>query len=145
MLSEIVPAASGVASRLPAAAACGAVAFYAVVVLPFIHRYAALVLWQRSALCLLLVAPCGLVMGFCFPVGLERMRVIGQENNLPWMWALNGAASVLASFLAVIVAMETSVTSAALLGAACYAVAALVLPWKDISQPAQQYETQHEC
>jgi len=43
----------------------------------------------------------------------------------------------------VIVAMETSVTSAALLGAACYAVAALVLPWKEISQPARQYETQH--
>ncbi len=143
LLSEMVPATSGVASRLPAAAACGAIALYAAVVMPFIHRYAALVLWQRSALCLLLVAPCGLVMGFCFPVGLERMRVIGQENNLPWMWALNGAASVLASFLAVVVGMETSVTSAALLGAACYAVAALVLPWQEKLQPVRQYEAHH--
>lgn len=143
LLSAIVPAGSRVASRLPAAAACGAVAVYAAVVLPFIHRNAALVLWQRSALSLLLVAPCGLVMGFCFPVGLERMRAVGQESNLPWMWALNGAASVLASFLAVVVSMETSVTSAALVGAGCYAVAALVLPWKDASQPAQQYVTQH--
>jgi len=143
LLSEIVPAGSGVASRLPAAASCGAVAVYAAVVLPFIHRYAALLLWQRSALSLLLVAPCGLVMGFCFPVGLERMRAVGQQNNLPWMWALNGAASVLASFLAVIVSMETSVTTAALTGAACYAVAALVLPWKNISHPAQEHKHQH--
>ena len=129
LLSATIPASSGPLSRLPAVAACAVVAAMSAVLVPFIHRYATLLLWQRAALSLALVAPCGLLMGGCFPVGLDRMRRLGQESNLPWMWALNGAASVLATFLAVIVSMESSLTTAALLGAGCYAVAALALPW----------------
>ena len=134
LLSGAIPASSAGFSRLPAVAACVAIAAMSTVLVPFIHRYAALVLWQRAALSLALVTPCGLLMGGCFPVGLERMRRLGQEQNLAWMWALNGCASVLASFLAVVVAMESSLTTAALLGAGCYALAALVLPWAGKSE-----------
>jgi len=52
------------------------------------------------------------------------------------MWALNGAASVLASFAAIILSMETSIGTTALLGAACYGIAALSLAEK--SAPSAQ-------
>lgn len=44
---------------------------------------------------LAVVAPCGFLMGFCFPVGLRWLTALKQEDNLPWMWALNGAAATL--------------------------------------------------
>ncbi len=137
LLSGVIPAASKALCRIPALAAGACVAAMSVALLPLIHRFAALVLWQRAALSFAFIAPCGLLMGGCFPVGLERMRRLGQDANLPWMWALNGCASVLASFLAIIVSMESSLTAAALLGAGCYAIAAVALPWTGAIQPLQ--------
>jgi FtsH-binding integral membrane protein len=52
---------------------------------------------------------------------------IGQEGNLPWMWALNGAASVLASFIAMVISTETSIRACVLTGAACYALGGILL------------------
>jgi hypothetical protein len=45
------------------------------------------------------------------------------------MWALNGAASVVAGFLATIVSMEASITISVLVGAGLYLTAAMLLPW----------------
>jgi hypothetical protein len=127
-LSEKTSQGSELANRAPAVVASLLLAGYAVVVLPIIHAHAAQPLWERIGLSLALVAPCGVAMGFCFPVGLRRMTALGQEANLPWMWALNGAASVLGSFLAVILSMETSLTTTAFVGAGFYLIAALFLP-----------------
>ena len=118
----------GIAGRVPAAVACLLVAGYSSIALPAIHLYAPLPLWQRVGVCLALVAPCGVAMGFCFPVGLRRMSTLGRQADLPWMWALNGAASVLGSFLAVILSMETSLAVTGAVAACCYALAALTLP-----------------
>jgi hypothetical protein len=75
-------------------------------------------------------------MGFCFPVGMRWATGIGQERNLPWMWALNGAASVLASFIAMFISTETSIRACVLTGAACYALAGLLLSRKRSSMSA---------
>jgi hypothetical protein len=101
---------------------------YGFVVLPVIHAGAALALWMRIALALAMVFPCGLLMGFCFPVGMRALRAEGNGERLPWMWALNGAASVVAAFLAVLISMEASTVACALAGAACYAMAAFLPP-----------------
>jgi len=85
---------------------------------------------ERILLSLALVGPCGFFMGFCFPVGLRWMRSLGQNDNLPWMWALNGAASVLASFLAVLLSMQININGCLLAGVACYAFATIALPWR---------------
>jgi hypothetical protein len=102
---------------------------YSVLVLPIIHQLAYLSLWGRALASLGLITPCGFLFGFCFPVGLRWMRALGEEESLPWMWALNGAASVLASFIAVLIAIEVSITAAVLTAAACYVVAGLAMPW----------------
>jgi hypothetical protein len=109
-------------------AVTAAVVVYAFVVLPVIHAGAALGLWMRITLALAMVFPCGLLMGFCFPVGMRALRGEGNDETLPWMWALNGAASVVAAFLAVLISMETSTVACALAGAACYAIAAFFPP-----------------
>jgi hypothetical protein len=67
-------------------------------------------------------------MGFCFPVGMRRLTVLKQEKHLPWMWALNGAAGALGSFVAIAVSMETSIAICALCGAACYLLAGVAVP-----------------
>ena len=86
---------------------------------------------------LALVAPCGFIMGFCFPVGMRWATLLGQEVNLPWMWALNGAASVLASFIAILISTETSIRACILTGAACYALGGILLSGKGSTASAR--------
>jgi hypothetical protein len=77
----------------------------------------------RVALCALALVPAAFVMGLCFPLGMLRFG----DGNKPWFWALNGAAAVLASVLSCALAIELGFTRVALVGAALYAAAALLL------------------
>jgi predicted membrane-bound spermidine synthase len=128
LVSDGLRLASNAASRTPALAVTLILILYSAMVIPVIHRFIADALWQRVLFSVALVAPCGFLMGFCFPVGLRWMTVLKQEENLPWMWALNGAAATLGSFVAIVISMETSIATCALIGAACYLLAAVVLP-----------------
>ena len=104
------------------------VLLYSVAVLPVIHAFTAALLWQRALICLALVTPCGFLMGFCFPVGMRRLNALAQERNLPWMWALNGAAGTLGSFVAIVISMDTNIATCVLTGAACYIAGGLAMP-----------------
>ena len=127
LLSDQLSLGSSWMSRLPALASALCLSLCAVLIVPAIHHFVAGVLWERVCVSLSLVTPCGLLMGFCFPVGLRWMTKVHQQENLPWMWALNGAASVLASFAAVLVSMETSILDCLLAGAVCYILASIFL------------------
>jgi SAM-dependent methyltransferase len=128
LVSDRLSLSSSAGSRTPALIVAVALLLYSVAVMPMIHAFIADVLWQRALLSLALVVPCGFLMGFCFPVGLRWLTQMKQEANLPWMWALNGAAATLGSFVAILISMETTITTCVLTGAACYLVAAAVLP-----------------
>jgi hypothetical protein len=128
LISDRLPLNSSASSRVPAFLVAILIALYSVSAVPIIHRYIAGMLWERAILSLAMVAPCGFLMGFCFPTGLRWMVLLGQKQNLPWMWALNGAAATLGSFLAIVISMETSITACMLTGAACYVLAGLTLP-----------------
>jgi hypothetical protein len=138
LVSDRLELRSSVTSRLPAFIVSLGLLLYSAAVIPVIHRFVADVLWQRVALSLALVGPCGFLMGFCFPVGLRWLRKIKQEENLPWMWALNGAAATLGSFVAILISMERSIATCVLTGAACYLVAAAALPSRSaVSAPLE--------
>jgi hypothetical protein len=128
LVSDRLPLRSGAVSRVPALAVVLALLLYSASVIPILHRFVAGALSERAILSLALVAPCGFLMGFCFPVGLRWLREMKHEENLPWMWALNGAAATLGSFVGILISMETSITACVLTGAALYLVAAGVLP-----------------
>lgn len=64
-------------------------------------------------------------MGLPFPLVL---RHLGQTRGelLPWAWAINGCASVVAGPLATLLALGAGLPAVLLAASACYAVAALV-------------------
>jgi hypothetical protein len=130
LASDRLPLSTALRSRAPAIASALALVVYALVVLPAIHAAVGGVLWQRIAVSLALVLPCGFVMGFCFPVGMRWATELGHEGNLPWMWALNGAAGVLATFIAMVISTETTIQACVLTGAACYALGGILLSGK---------------
>ena len=129
LASERLHLSSDVHGRVPAVLCAAMISCYSLAVLPLIHSYAYLSLSYRIAVSLALVVPIGFVLGFCFPIGLRWMKVLKRDDSLPWMWALNGAASVVAGFLAIIISMEASITVSVLIGAALYLCAAIALPW----------------
>jgi hypothetical protein len=117
-------------SRVPALVAACSVVAYSFAVVPAIHAFTAELLWQRVLICLALVSPCGFLLGFCFPVGMRWLNALSQGRNLPWMWALNGAAGTLGSFIAILISMDLSIGFCVLTGAGCYLLAGLAMPAK---------------
>ena len=135
LLSERVRFHSGAARRAPALLSALALAAY-VAVLPSLARaVTARPLGVRAAGCLALLCVPGLLMGLCFPAGVRAMQAAGQTESLPWMWALNGAASVLATFAGIVVAMEYGLTACILSAAACYVLGALALGGSRLGAP----------
>lgn len=80
----------------------------------------------RVAVALLLLVPAGFLMGMAFPMAMT-MAAERQPRLMPWFWGLNGAASVCASVLAVVIASNWGITAAWWSGVICYLVAALAV------------------
>jgi hypothetical protein len=76
----------------------------------------------RVALSVVLLAPAGVALGMAMPIGLTRLAGL-HPGAVPWGWAVNGIASVLASVLAVAVAVTWGFAVVTLLALACYLVA----------------------
>jgi hypothetical protein len=72
------------------------------------------------------LAPLGLFMGVPFPFGLTWLEK-AESKLVPWAWAVNGCASVIAAVLAAILVLSTSFSVVLLLGAIFYGIAALVI------------------
>jgi hypothetical protein len=72
--------------------------------------------------------PLGFFMGMAFPIGMGR--ALAETPALaPWLWAVNGAASVCASVLAVVIALGAGISASFWAGAVCYLGALAVLVW----------------
>lgn len=76
----------------------------------------------RVVLALALLLPAGLAMGMLLPLGI-RAVASWQKNATPWLWGVNGAASVLGSVLAFALAMNLGFKMTFLLAAVCYGIA----------------------
>jgi hypothetical protein len=73
-----------------------------------------------------LLFPCGFLMGMAFPMG---MQIAARNESAPqaWYWAINGAFSVIASVLAVVVAVFWGVTATLIVGLIAYCVALITV------------------
>jgi len=74
----------------------------------------------RILISILSMVPLSFFMGFPFPLGIRMLKDKGMENNIPWMWGINGVGSVFGSALTLVVAISLGFTEALLIGAACY-------------------------
>lgn len=107
----------------------------------------------RLGLTALVLSPLGFLMGIPFPSGIRLMKqdqasgvVLSrradlvearrpggeanrepQGNSIPWVWAVNGAASVISSILAALLALTFGFSWVLRLGALCYAGAWLTV------------------
>ena len=82
-----------------------------------------------------LLIPLGFVMGMPFPTGLRALAAVPvpdfpsvQDNAVEWAWAMNAAASVLGSVLAMVIAIQFGLTVTLACGAAAYLLALLLMP-----------------
>jgi spermidine synthase len=92
----------------------------------------------RLAISGLLLIPLGFLMGMPFPSGLRALAARSgfgaagglndEENGVEWAWAMNAAASVLGSVLAMVIAIQFGLTATLACGIAAYALALLLLP-----------------
>jgi hypothetical protein len=82
----------------------------------------------RVAAALALLFPAGVLLGMAFPLGMKAASAGGRAAALtPWLWGLNGAASVVASVLSVCIALAWSIPAAYWTGCAAYVVALAAL------------------
>ncbi len=77
----------------------------------------------RAGLCILVLLPAGLLMGFGFPTGMRLVSAI-SEGPTPWFWGINGAAGVLASGIAVVTSIAFGIDTTLRIGAVCYLLVA---------------------
>jgi hypothetical protein len=82
----------------------------------------------RVALSVVLLAPAGLALGMAMPIGLTRLAGL-HPGAVPWGWAVNGIASVLASVLAVALAVTWGFAAVTLVALGCY-LFALADAWR---------------
>jgi len=82
-----------------------------------------------------LLIPLGFVMGMPFPTGLRALAFLpasesvnSRGNTIEWAWAMNAAASVLGSVLAMVIAIQFGLTITLMCGAAAYVLAWVLMP-----------------
>ena len=73
------------------------------------------------------MSPLAFAMGIPFPTGLSLLRH-EQQGMIGWAFGVNGAASVMASILSIIVAMEGGFFVVTMFAAGLYLLAALTAP-----------------
>jgi len=80
----------------------------------------------RIAVVATVLAPLGAALGTPMP---SVVRLLGRtaRRAVPWAWGVNGAASVLGSVAAVVLALEVGFDRTLLLGAVSYLVALMAL------------------
>jgi SAM-dependent methyltransferase len=80
----------------------------------------------RILAAVLLLAPVGFFLGMAFPIGM-KMAAGRAEALTPWLWGINGAASVCAAVIGVVISLGAGIAASYLTGVACYVVALLAL------------------
>lgn len=76
----------------------------------------------RVAVSAALLAVMGVLMGMAFPLGM-RLAMVTRASLGPWLWGVNGAMSVLASVLAVVIAMAFGISVSFWTGVVSYLLA----------------------
>jgi hypothetical protein len=95
----------------------------------------------RIGLAIAVLCPVGFCMGMAFPLGM-RLALAHAPLLAPWFWGVNGAASVCASVLAVVIAIGAGISAAFWTGASCYAVALAALAFRDVKSQAPSSKLQ---
>lgn len=82
---------------------------------------------SRYLFSIVLIMPLGFCMGMPFPMALARISQTAP-TIIPWVWGINGCASVISAILATLIAMQFGFSVLIFLAVVLYGVAALCFP-----------------
>ena len=85
-----------------------------------------LALAARITVAIISLLPLGILLGIPFAGGLRRVEEL-VPGAIPWVWAINGSASVISSILAVVLALSWGYRLVLAIAAACYLIATMDL------------------
>jgi hypothetical protein len=106
--------------KLPLAIAVSVVAL-TLAIQPIIDATIELELPVRSLIVVACTAPVALLLGFCFPIGMNLVGRVSRDAAA-WMWGINGACGVLASIVAVAISMWLGIHTNLIFAATLYAL-----------------------
>ncbi len=89
---------------------------------PIIYSTIAESIEVKAAVSIAVLAPIGFLMGMPLPTGMRLLKV-HRPDYIPWMWAINGAFSVLGAVLAIALAIMYGSSLAMILGILIYLIA----------------------
>ena len=122
-------------------------ALYPLVLSPFFEAALGLALPLRLLVSVGILAPLSFLMGIPFPLGV---RIVGETapDLVPWAWGINGCASVVASVLAMVLALSFGFSWVLVGAGAAYlagvvAMFAVVWGWRASAPPAGARKTPH--
>ena len=78
--------------------------------------------YVKAVVAAAILAPVGFLMGMPFPTGIRLLKAHRSEY-IPWMWAINGAFSVLGAVLAIALGIMYGSSYAMILGVLMYLIA----------------------
>jgi len=81
--------------------------------------------WVRTIMAVCLIFPVGLFMGMFFPLAL-KVIANNEKNVIPWLWGVNGAASVFASVLGTSISLFFGISWQYVLGVLFYCLSFLL-------------------
>jgi hypothetical protein len=127
MLSSRI-AATRLAPALAAAGLTGALTLALLMaVLPAVFDATlGLSLPARIAIAGAALMPLGIVLGMPFPLAVRALAQAGDDDRIPWMWAINGVASVLGAGVAMLGAMLYGLSLVLLAAVTCYVALAVI-------------------
>ena len=82
----------------------------------------------RAAITLAGLLPVGILLGLPFPSAVKQVEKL-NPNFIAWAWGVNGVTSVLASIVAIVVAMRLGFTVVVCIAAATYLLGMLTYRW----------------
>ena len=117
---------SGLARRFPLVIAAS-IGIASLALQPLIESTIALGLWARIACVIAVISPVAFLLGLGFPLGLRLVNRI-SDSATPWMWGINGAASVLAAVFSVAISMTFGIHTNLYIAALLYGALTFVAP-----------------
>jgi hypothetical protein len=123
---SLVAGRAGGRPAAPLLALVAALAIFGTATPPAIRAFEAATTPARIAVAIGLLLPIGFLMGMAFPLGM-RLAARRAAALSPWLWGINGATSVCASVVAVVIALHWGIAASFWTGVGCYVAAAAAL------------------
>lgn len=88
---------------------------------------------QRVLVSIGILTGLGLLMGTAFPLGM-KVALVRSSSLAPWLFGIHGAAGVLASILALVMALSWGISASYWVGTLCYMIAFLSFVWSCLTE-----------